>query len=147
MVSPVYQIPLYCSSYVFKFPLLRIKLLFPKSLMSISFTKNKGSCGQVRFALLYPISIYELFLYFFLTPLPNEPNTSSFYLYYLDLSCSAIPIQPNKHLHLITSLKSILESKQDIPLKKNNLRDPSLRTGGLDPRTLNIGSDVVLYFG
>ena len=109
MVSPVYQIPLYCSSYVFKFPLLRIKLLFPKSLMSISFTKTKGSYGQVRFALWYPISTYESVTNFILNALPNEPDTSCFYLYYLELSCSVVQIQPNKNLHLITTLKSILK--------------------------------------
>ena len=59
-----------------------------------------------------------------------------------------MPIQPNKkkHLHLITSLKQILKRKQDIPLQTNNLRDPTLRTGGLDPGNLKIGFDVVFSF-
>ena len=49
-------------------------------------------------------------------------------------------------MHLITSLKPILKAHKINLCKKNNSRDPSLRTGGLDPGTLKIGSDVALSF-
>ena len=83
-----------------------------------------------------------------MTPLPNEIDILLSYISFLDLSCSAVSIQSNqtnKHLHLITSLKPISKAHK-INLCTNNLRDPSLRTGGLDPVTLNIGSDVALSF-
>ena len=117
--------------------------------MFISFKKTKGSCGQVRFALWYPISIDEFIINLFLTPFPNESDTSPFHLSFLDLSCSAVSIQSNqtnKHLYLITSLKPLLKAHKINLCKTNNLRYPSLRAGGLDPLTLNIGSDVALSF-
>ena len=91
MVSPVYQIPLsvqvmflssLCWEFKLSFKIINVHLIH----------KTKGSCGQVIFSLWYPISIDELFINLFLTPLPNEPDTSSFYLYYLDPSCSVVPI-------------------------------------------------------
>ena len=54
--------------------------------------------------------------------------------------------QINKPLHLITSLKPILKAHKINLCKTNNLRDPSLRAGGLDPVTPKIGSDVALSF-
>ena len=53
--------------------------------------------------------------------------------------------QTNKHLHLITSLKSTFY-KQTSHIFANILRDPSLRLGGLDPRALNTGLYVSLSF-
>ena len=75
-----------CWEFNFSFQIIDVHLIH----------KNKGSRGQVRFALWYPISIDDFVINLFLTPLPNEFDTSSFYLYYLDLSGYAVPIQPNK---------------------------------------------------
>ena len=84
-----------------------------------------------------------------MNPLPNKADISPFYLSFLDLLGSAVSIptnQTNKPLHLITSLKPTLKAHKINLCKTNNLRDPSLRAGGLDPITLKIGYDVALSF-
>ena len=116
--------------------------------MSISFQKQKDPMAKLDFPFDIPRPLIS-----FSWPHFDSISQWSYYFFFLPtfprpfiFCCINSTKQTNKHLHLITSLKPILKVHKINLCKTNNLRDPSLRAGRLDPITLKIGSDVSLSF-